>query len=385
MKSIKEHSIQIVPVTTRQLKSAFLSVSDLIFKNNQSWIPPLALERKLHLSGFNPYFSHAKWNSWVAYYNKQPVGRISAQVDQLYLDRYPDKTGFFGFFDAIDNLQIAHQLLATAEDWLLDQGINSARGPFNLSINDECGLLVNGFDTSPSFMMSHAQPYYQNLLLECNYKPVKDLLVYKLSSTFTVPDNVQVLLDKAAGSIHVRSLNRKQLTSEFDILREIFNDAWSDNWGFIPFTTKEFNEMGKQLAYFTDDDFVQFAELNGKPIGMIIMLPNLNEIIADLNGKLFPVGWLKFIWRLKTHSIKTARVPLMGIKKSYQNNILAAAASFMLIEALREPARRWGIEEVELSWILEDNTRMREILETIGCTIYKTYRIYEKQLTGSQS
>ena len=339
----------------------------------------------MHLSRHNPYFSHAQWNAWIAYSNGQAIGRISAQIDHLYLEQHPDKTGFFGFFDSIDHHQTAKALLATAEQWLIEQGMHAARGPFSLSINDESGLLVNGFDTSPSFMMGHALPYYQNLLQSNDYKPIKDLLVYNLSSQFPIPRNVQRLLDKAADNITVRPLNRNQLVSEFGILREIFNDAWSDNWGFVPFTEDEFTEMGKQLAYLIDDDFVQIAELDNKPIGMIVMLPNLNKIIADLNGKLFPLGWFKLIWRLKTHAMTTARVPLMGIRKEYQDNIIAAAASFMLINALREPAQRWGIDEVELSWILEDNLRIRSILETIGCSIYKTYRIYEKQLIANKS
>ncbi|MEE9423789.1 MAG: GNAT family protein [Methylococcales bacterium] len=373
-------SVQITPVTTHQLKSAFINLPKLIFNNDPQWIHPLDLERRIHVSKFNPYFKHANWMSWIAYSNDQPVGRISAQVDQLYLDRYPDKTGFFGFFDVIDDVQIAQQLFKTAEQWLIEQGMCSVRGPYSLSINDESGLLVDGFNTPPSFLMGHALPYYQHLLAESDYQPVKNLLVYKLPSQFEIPRNMQSLLNKATGSITIRPLNRKQLVAEFDILRDIFNDAWSDNWGFVPFTSEEFTDMGKQLSYLIDNDFVQFAELDGEPIGMIVMLPNLNEIIADLNGKLLPIGWLKLIWRLKRHTMKTGRVPLMGIRKKHQNNIFAAAASFMLIHALREPAKRWGIDEVELSWILEDNTRMRNILETIGCKVYKTYRIYEKQL-----
>ncbi len=384
MTSSKENSVSIIPVTTRQLKSTFIHVPSVIFNKDPHWIAPLSIERRMHLSRFNAYFAHAKWNSWVAYLDKRIVGRISAQIDQLYLDRYPDKTGFFGFFDVIDDQQVAQKLLTTAEQWLIDQGMKFVRGPFSLSINDESGLLVNGFDTPPSFMMGHAHPYYQNLIEDSNYQSVKDLLVYKLDSQFPIPSNMQTLLQKAQGNIHIRPLNRKNLTSEFNILREIFNDAWSDNWGFVPFTEQEFLEMGKQLRYLIDDDFVQFAEMDGEPIGMIVMFPNLNEIIADLDGKLFPIGWAKLVWRLKTHTMKTGRVPLMGIRKKYQNNIIAAAASFMLINALRTPAKRWGIEQVELSWILEDNIRMRNILETIGCVVYKTYRIYEKQLVVSK-
>ncbi len=383
MASPTASSIQITPVTTYQLKSAFINLPKLIFNNDPQWIAPLYIERRAHLSKLNPYFKHAKWMSWIAYSNDQPVGRISAQIDQLYLERYPDKTGFFGFFDVIDDAHIAQQLLKTAEQWLIEQGMSSVRGPYSLTINDESGLLVDGFNTPPSFLMGHALPYYQNLLAESNYQPVKNLLVYKLPSQFEIPRNMQSLLNKAKGSITIRPLNRKHLIAEFDILRDIFNDAWSDNWGFVPFTSAEFTDMGKQLSYLIDNDFVQFAELDGEPIGMIVMLPNLNEIIADLNGKLLPIGWLKLIWRLKRHTMKTGRVPLMGIRKKYQNNIIAAAASFMLIHALRGPAKRWGIDEVELSWILEDNTRMRNILETIGCSVYKTYRIYEKQLVAS--
>lgn len=371
--------LSITPVIDSRTKRDFIQVPGYIYKDDCNWVAPLYLERRIHLSKLNPYFKHAHWQAWVAYLDNQAVGRISAQIDQLYLDRYPDKTGFFGFFDVIDNAHIADKLLQIAEQWLKEQGMHTVRGPFSLSINDECGLLINGFDTPPSYMMSHTRPYQQNFIENNAYKPVKDLLVYQISRDFPVPRNMQVLIEKAQESIKIRPLRRHEVQSDLSILRDIFNDAWSENWGFIPFTESEFEDMGKQLLHVVDDDFVQIAEMDGQHIGMIIMLPNLNEIIADLNGRLLPFGWLKFLWRLKKRSLRSARVPLMGIRKQYQDNIIAGAASCMLIDALREPASRWGIETVELSWILEDNTRMRTILENINSQIYKTYRIYGKQ------
>jgi hypothetical protein len=271
-------------------------------------------------------------------------------------------------------------LLNTAGDWLRERGMDRVRGPFNLSINEECGLLVEGFDSPPYIMMGHARPYYMERVAAAGYQPAKDLLAYHIPPDFDTPVVMTRLLARAARKVGVRPLRRKQLRAELEILRDIFNDAWSGNWGFTPFTAAEFSDIGELLTLLVDDDFVQIAEIDRRPVAMIVILPNINEIIADLNGRLLPLGWLKLLWRLKVRYPTTVRAVLMGVRKEYQSTRLAPALTFMVVDAARRAVMRRGIRDIELSWILEDNSGMRNIIETCGGTAYKRYRIYEKPL-----
>jgi len=253
-------------------------------------------------------------------------------------------------------------------------------GPFNLSINQECGLLVEGFDTPPMVMMGHARPYYAERLEEHGYGKAKDLLAYWISADFTLSPAMESLMARAAKRVQVRPLRSRRFQEELRILQDIFEDAWSNNWGFVPFTEREFRHVGKMLRLLVPDDLVQIAEVDGEPCAMIAAFPNVNEAIRDLNGRLFPWNWLKFLWRLKVGHPKAARVPLMGVRKQYQNSRLGAALAILVIATLREFGVKRGVREVELSWILEDNTGTRNIIESLGGTVYKRYRIYGKKL-----
>jgi hypothetical protein len=255
------------------------------------------------------------------------------------------------------------------------------RGPFSLSINDESGLLVEGFETPPYIMMSHAPPYYAPRLEELGFEKAKDLLAYVIHPTYETPKVVTNLMRRANKRIRVRPLERSRFQEELQTLQNIFEDAWSENWGFIPFTAEEFAEVGKNLKLLVHEELVQIAEVDGVPAAMMVTFPNVNEAIQDLNGSLFPLGWLKLLWRLKVTGVTTGRIALMGVRKQYQNSLLGSALAFSVIEATRPPVIRRGIREVEMSWILEDNNGMRRILETIGARVSKRYRIYEKSVT----
>jgi hypothetical protein len=270
--------------------------------------------------------------------------------------------------------------LATAENWLLEKGMRRVAGPYNLSINQELGLLVEGFDTPPMLMMGHARPYYAGRVEENGYRKEKDLLAYIIDSDFKYPRAMQAVLTRTKNNIQTRSLKKSNFKEELEIIRDIFNDAWSQNWGFIPWTTAEFEHLGKDLKMLVDEDLVSFAYVDGEPVAFMVILPNINEAIQDLNGRLLPFGWLKLLWRLKVKYPKTARVPLMGVRSRYHGSLLGAALAFSVIAALQSPATKHGIEKVELSWILEDNKGMRDILEAISGRVYKTYRIYSKEL-----
>jgi len=373
-------SYHIRPVSDRKQLDEFIAIPWSVYRDDPNWVPPLLFEQRQRLTPKNPFFQHAHWQAWTAWSGDRPVGRISAQIDRLYLERHAVKTGYFGMLEAEDSPELVAALLATAENWLREQGMQQVRGPFNLSINEECGVLVDGFDTPPYIMMGHARPYYGAHIDAAGYHAAKDLLAYHIATDFETPPVMTRLAEKAGRDVTIRPLRRKQLKQELDILRDIFNDAWVDNWGFTPFTAAEFTDIGELLTLLVDDDFVQIAEIDDQPVAMVVALPNINEVIRDLNGRLLPTGWLKLLWRLKIGYPQTARVPLLGVRKEYQHKRLGPALAFMVIDAVRQGLMQRKIRNVELSWILEDNSGMRNIIETIGGTAYKRYRVYEKPL-----
>ena len=373
--------LRIVPVSDKADLAEFIRLPAAIFKDDPQWIPPLFLERKIHLSPkHNPYFQHAKSQSWLAWRGDVAVGRISAQVDQMHLAQHHDATGFFGMLDAEDNQETFAALMATAEQWLAEQGMRRVRGPFNLSINEETGLLIDGFADPPVFMMSHALPYYREHIEQCGYHKAADTLAYLINPNFVAPPVMQRLLKMASERVTVRTLDRSRFDEEIMLLRDIFNDAWSDNWGFVPFTEAEFKALGQNLKFLLHDEYIQIAEVDGEAAAFIIGMPNINEAIRDLKGKLFPFGWLKLIWRLKIKGPASGRVPLMGVRKKFQKTRLGPGLAFLIIEDVRNELHKRGAHRLELSWILEDNAGMRNIIESIGGTAYKRYRVYERDL-----
>ena len=372
--------IHIHPVTSYRDMSTFIDLPWQIYADDPMWIPPLRLERRLHYSKFNPFFAHAKWQAWIAYKNGRAVGRISAQIDALHRQRYGADTGHFGSLECIQDVTVFAELIQTAEKWLTTQGTHRVSGPFNLSINQECGVLVEGFDTPPVVMMPHSPKWYDTFLQQCGYQPAKDLLAYWVEVDFTPPRVMRTITQKHSNQIKLRTLRHDRFDEEMEILRDIFNDAWSDNWGFVPFTQAEFAELGNSLRWLVPIEFIQIAEVGGKPVAFMAALPNLNEVFAELNGRLLPFGWFHLIKRLKSKSIRTARIPLMGVRKQFHHTSLGMALAFMVIDAPRQAGLARGIKEVEMSWILEDNQAMRSILKSIGSREYKRYRLYEKTL-----
>lgn len=362
----------------------FIGVPWRIYKHDPMWVPPLRLERRLHFSRLNPYFKHAQWQGWVAWQDAQPVGRISAQIDLLHQQRYGQDRGHFGLLECVDDPAVCMALMQTAENWLSARGVRHISGPFNFSINQECGILVEGFDTPPAIMMPHSPRWYGRLLRQAGYQPCKDLLAYWINTDFETPAVMQAMTHKYRDRIHVRALRRQNFRSEINTLRDIFNDAWSENWGFVPFTEAEFAELGSVMKWLIPDDFVQIAEVDGVPAAFMVALPNLNEILHQLSDKLLPFGWLQLIRQVKSCAMTTARVPLMGVRKRFHDTSLGMTLAFSVIDAPRKYGTARGIQAVELSWILEDNVSMRAILDKIGGKIYKRYRIYEKTLSDGQ-
>ena len=373
--------LRVVPVDNRRQLAEFIRVPWELYAQDPLWVPPLKLERRLHLSSLNPWFAHGRWQGWVAWRGSQPVGRISAQIDDLHRSHYDVKSGHFGFLECADDPEVMRALIAESERWLAQRQTEEITGPFNFSINQECGLLVDGFDTPPALMMPHNHRWYAELLEQQGYRAARDLYAYWVRPDFTIRPVVQRMLDRFGPAVQLRGMQRSNFRQELEMLRGIFNDAWSSNWGFVPFTRQEFAELGTSLRLFVPYDFIRIAEYEGEPVAFIVCLPNLNEVLRELDGRLFPAGVFKLASALRQRRISSGRIPLMGVRRKFQQTPLGIALALLVICDLRRFVIDRGITGVEMSWILEDNHGMRGILKRIGSRLYKTYRIYRKSLS----
>ena len=374
------HDLRVEPLAGKAAESAFWALPQRLYRSDPQWVPPLRLERHELLSARNPVFEHLTMRAWLARRGERVVGRISAQVDALYEQTHGARVGYFGLLEAEDHDEVFAALLGTAEDWLRTQGVTEVRGPFNLSINEECGLLVDGFDRPPMVMMGHARPYYAAHLEALGYAKAKDLLAYIVDTDFTFPPAALRVIAREQDKVALRPIDFRHLDRDIAVLRDIFNDAWAGNWGFVPFTEAEFRQLGQLVRWLVDPGFVQIAEIDGDPVAMIAVLPNINEAIADLDGRLLPFGWAKLLWRLKRRHPMGVRVALMGVRRHLQRSRLGNALAMLVIDAARQTGLRRGATQAEMSWILEDNRGMCSIIESLGGRCYKRYRIYGKPL-----
>ena len=377
------NAITVRPVLNKADKFTFLKVPFEIYADDKNYVAPLFLERLEHLDlKKNPYFQHAEAQLFIAEKNGKPVGRISAQIDRLHLERYKDDCGQFGFLESINDPQVFAALFKSAEDWLRAKSMKRVRGPFSFSINDESGLLIDGFDTPANMFMGHALPYYAQQVEKNGFAKCKDLLAYVRDMREPLPKILDRIYQRgaASGDVKIRPINKSDIKNEIRIIMDIFNDAWSNNWGYIPFTEAELNLLATNLKLLVPSQYGQIAYYKGEPAAFMVALPNLNEWIAGLQGKILPTGVFKLIPKLISKKSRTIRVPLMGVRKKLQDGAMGSLLSLGVIKSVYDFARKRGVEEVEMSWILEDNHRMRHILETSGSRVYKTYRIYEKSL-----
>jgi GNAT superfamily N-acetyltransferase len=374
--------ITIVPVASRKELDRFIRVPMRLMAGDPNYIAPLIMERRDALTPkTNPFFEHAEVQLWLAVRDGRDVGRISAQIDALTPQPAQGRIGHFGMICAEDDRQVFTALFRTAEAWLRERGCTKALGPFNLSINEEVGLLVDGFDTPPMVMMPHDPPYAAARVAEQGYAKAQDIFAYLSPREHDMSDRVLTLARRGtAPGVVLRKLDMKRYDEEIKTLTEILNDAWSDNWGFTPTTEAETRQLAKAMKPVVDPDMTWFAEIDGEPAGFIVWLPNINEAIRDLGGKLLPFGWAKLLWRLKVSGLKSTRCPLLGVKKKFQSSRKGQLLTFQLMDAAATQARNKGYERYEMSWILEANTSMNRIIQSLGSHAYKTYRIYEKAL-----
>ncbi|MEQ8264436.1 hypothetical protein [Pseudohaliea sp.] len=371
-----DRSLAVVPLAGRRDLGRFIDLPRQLYADDPCFIAPLAFEQRQRFSPKSPYAAHARWQGWLALDGDRPVGRITAQVDSLERD---PALGYFGMLEA-DRPDAVGPLVAAAADWLRAAGKTRVRGPLNLHINEEVGLLVEGFDTPPVVLMGHAKPWYDEALRAAGFSGVKDLLAYRTRPDFEAPKVMTRLAERASRRIAIRSLRKRDLARDAEAMRRIFDDAWANNWGFAPLDPAGWSDTVSTLAKLLPEDYIQFAEVDGEPIAFIVALPNLNEAARDLDGRLLPFGWLRFLWRLKVSGVSSARIPLMGVTQAYQHSRLGPTVAFMIIDAVRRALQGRGVTEVEMGWILEDNAGMRNIIETIGGQAYKRYRVYEKDL-----
>lgn len=374
--------VEIRPVASKTELDRFIRVPMRLGASDPNYIPPLLFERGESLTAKgNPFFEHADVQFWLAVKDGRDVGRISAQIDHLN-PQTKEGVGHFGLIAAEDDAEIFAALFAAAEAWLREKGCRVAIGPVNLSTNEEVGLLIEGHDTPPMFMMSHDAPHTPGRIEGAGYAKAKDIYAYVCSVADDLPAPILRRVRKPpAEGVVLRELDMKRFDDEVRTLTGILNDAWSENWGFTPTTEAETKALASTLKLLIDRRLAWFAEIDGEPAGFMILLPNINEAIADLRGRLFPFGFAKLLWRLKVKGPKTGRVPLMGVKKKFAGTLRGQLLPFQLIDAVARAARKLGYERYELSWILEDNTAMRRICDAGGAKVYKTYRLYQKALT----
>lgn len=387
------NGITIRPVTTKADRKAFVDLPFRLYKDNPNWVPPLKDEAMgLITPGKNPFFEHAVAQLFLAERDGRVVGRISASIDHMWTPMPPEQgggsdMGNWGYLDAEDK-SVGDALIAAAEGWLKSKGVTRSMGPISMSIWEEPGLLIKGHDHPSTVMMGYDDAKYEAWVESWGYKTAKDLHTWELDITKPFPPLVQRIVESGEKNprIRIRKVNKSKFNEEAAVILSILNDAWSDNWGFVPFTASEIAFAGKKMKPIIFNDLVRVAEYDGEPVAFMMTWPDLNEMQADLNGELFPFGFIKLLWRLNggfsgKPKVKTMRVPLMGVVKRLQASRLASQLAFMMIEYIRRSAvADYHASRGEIGWILEDNQGMNSIAETIDSHINKTYRIYEKAI-----
>ena len=381
-------SLTIRPVESQRDRKAFVDLPFRLYRDDPNWVPPLKGEALgLITPEKNGWFSHARAQLFLAEEGGRVVGRISAHIDTLAQQMPADRgfgpgAGQWGLMEA-EREDVFRALIDRAEAWLRDEGVTRALGPISMSIWEEPGLLVDGFDHPPTVMMGHGRPEYRGWIERAGYAEVKRLLTYELDITRPFPPLVNRIIRSGENNprIVVRQVDKSRFEEEAAIILGILNDAWSDNWGFVPLTEPEIRDVGVKLKPIVFNDLIRIAEVDGRPAAFMITLPDLNEAIAPLKGSLFPFGWARLLLWLRRPRVRTMRVPLMGVVKELQSSRMASQLAFMMIEYIRRASVDvYGGSRGEIGWILEDNQGMRAIAETIESRVNKTYIIYERTL-----
>jgi hypothetical protein len=374
---MKRRELDVREVKSNQDLMDFIRFSWEIYKGDRYWVPPLIKDQFQKFSPNHPFRSHSEMILFLADRGGRIVGRIAGIIDHHYIEFHQEKVGFFGFFESISDAEIAEILLSRVREWLKGYGMEEMAGPMNPSTNDECGLLIDGFDTSPCLMMPYNPPHYSSLLEGYGLKKVMDLYAYWLERSIFHYDRLNRIIErlkKKEPQLWVRPFNLRCFDEELKIVKEIYNHAWSKNWGFVPLTDAEIDDLAKNLKPLVVSDLILFAYWGDEPVGFSVSLPDYNEVLKHLNGKIGLLGGLKFLYYSK--KIKKIRVTLLGVKHAFQKK---GVEGLLYIETFKRGIKE-GYHQAECSWILEENVLMQHGIEAMGGRRYKTYRIYEMPL-----
>ncbi len=370
-------SVKVTQAKSRADIKRFQLLPWRIYRADPNWVPPLlSQERALLVPGRHPFHEHALVRLFLAWDGTTVVGRIGACVNEQHNVYHGEQTGFFGFFECVDDQGVANALFASAGDWLRSEGMERMRGPCNWSLNESCGLLVEGFGVPPMIMMTYNPPYYPRLIEEAGFTKVKDLYAFEIYTDRPEPERVGRIASRVMtrAGITFRCVDVTRLNEEAALIRDIYNAAWKDNWGFVPMTAREFDHLAKEIRHLIDPRLVLIAEHDGEPVAFTLSLPNVNLVLSRLNGRLFPFGFLKAWWYGRR--IPEARLLTLGVKEGFRRRGIEAV---LMLESYRR-GREAGYTRGEMGWVLENNELMIRDIEAMGGRRYKTYRIYETPL-----
>jgi len=372
--------IKIISVSTKKELKQFIRFPWTVYrgeKKYENWVPPLLMDQNHQFNKKkNLFFKHAELQAFLAYKNGVLSGRIAAIVDFNYIDYQKDESGFFGYFESFDDEAVAGALFKAAEEWVIGKGYKKIIGPMNPTTGNSIGTLLDSYDTPPIIEMGYNREYYPPLIEKCGYGKSKDLLCYVMDETLKLSDKMLRVAElvKKRHNISIRSVKIKDWDTIIPIFRNIYNEAWADNWGFVPWDEEEFEHLAKDLKMYVFPELVLIAYMGDEPVGFTIPIPDFNQILVKMNGRLFPTGLLKLLSGKKR--IDMIRVAMLGVKKEAHNKGIDA----VLVKEIYERGEKMGMKGSELSWILEDNMPLVNLLEGWGATQYRKYRIYEKSI-----
>lgn len=370
-------TLEVLPVEGKDLLAEFIALPFVLYRRDPLWVPPLKSEVADLFLGRHPFCRHADIRAFLARKGGKAVGRVAAIYDRNFVAYHGRETGYFGYFEAVDDPEVVSALFEAAEGFLREKGVTEVIGPMNPSTNYECGLLIDGFSTPPYILMPHNPPYYLRLLESVGFEKAKDLYANILIGDGKTPERLQRIAERARKRlpmVTIREANMKRLPEEIAKFVEIYHEAWANNWGFVPMSEEEVAYMAKQLRALIVPSLALFAEVEGEPAGFILALPNYNRVLKALGGRLTPWGILKALWAKR--KIKELRIPLFGVRPKFR---LRGVDTLLYTEVF---SRGWemGYKEAELSWILEDNHLMQKAIEAMGGRPYKIYRIFRKAI-----
>lgn len=367
--------IEVLPADDKKTFREFLNFPFTLYDKNSCWVSPLLKDIKELFSPENPFFIHAEVQPFIARKNGKTAGRITAIYNQAHIDFHGEKSGFFGFFDCIDDSAVAAALSEKVKQWAGEKGMCLLRGPMNFSSNEEWGVLIEGFESPSMVMMPYNYPYYQKLYDECGFAKAKDLFAYIADVPDTFPEKVyRVARIAEKRGIKVRPMNIKSFSGEMRIFKSIYNSAWEKNWGFMPMTDEEIEHTAGQLKPIIVPELTLIAECGEEPVGFMMFLPDFNYVLKKIDGRLLPFGIFRALWH--SRNISDARLLLFGIKTGYRRR---GVDSLLFMEGLKGLKKK-GFKRMEFSWVLEDNYPVQRIIETMNGELYKKYRVYETKI-----